>query len=313
MEYKEVEAFLAVAEELHFGRAAEKLHISQPPLSMRIKQLEKRLGLQLFDRSTRNVQLTTGGRHLVDPARQALRMMQKLSDTATALVSGEAGVVSIGFAGASSYRSLPKLTRAVRQAFPKIDLQLHSQTYVYTAAELLREGALDLAFSRLPTTSADLDSRIIEIERIICALPEDHHLAELDEIDIALLANEEFVSLPSTQGSILQSTMMSLCVTSGFSPKITQEAPDSATVLALVAAGAGITITLSSTQAAQSQGIAYRPLVGIHPKHMFATLAWRKDNPSAALRNVLKVSEEAIPTPDLSEIKNNPFLNSIGL
>ncbi|MFC9935921.1 LysR family transcriptional regulator [Glutamicibacter sp. NPDC127525] len=313
MEFKEVEAFLAVAEELHFGRAAEKLHMSQPPLSMRVKQLEKELGIQLFDRSTRNVRLTSAGQQLVAPAGHALRTMRKFSDVAKSLVSGEAGVVSIGFAGASSYRSLPRLTRAVRQAFPEIDLQLHSQTYVYTAMEMLQEGTLDLAFSRLPTSNDELDSRIIEIERLICALPEDHHLAALDEIDISLLADEEFVSLPSTQGSILQSTMLSLCVAAGFNPNITQEAPDSATVLALVAAGAGVTITLSSTQGAQSQGIAYKPLMGIRPKHMFATLAWRKDNSSAALRSVLEVSEAAIPTPDLSNIENNPFLNSIGL
>jgi DNA-binding transcriptional LysR family regulator len=177
-------------------------------------------------------------------------------------------------------------------------LQLQSQTYVYRALDMLLEGSLDLAFARLPTPHPELESRVIEVEQILCALPEGHPLATRESLTLAELHDEDFVSLPSDTGSILQSTMYALCVTAGFRPRIAQVAPDSATVLALVAAGAGITITLSSVSPSQSVGIVYLPLADVQPDQMFATLTWRKDDSSAALAAVLAVSETVLPTPD---------------
>jgi DNA-binding transcriptional LysR family regulator len=207
---------------------------------------------------------------------------------------------------------VPLLSRAVRAAHPGIELQLKSQTYVYTALEMLREGSLDIAFSRLPSRDPRLQSRVVEVEEIICALPEGHPLAGRAELRLEDLQDEEFISLPTDQGSILQATMFALCVTAGFSPRVAQFAPDSATVLALVAAGVGVTITLSSVRPVQTVGIAYRSLKDIHPSHMFATLTWRRDDESPALARVLEVSEQALPTPDLSAFDNNPFMIGIG-
>jgi DNA-binding transcriptional LysR family regulator len=313
MEFKDLEAFAMVAQELHFGRAAEKLHISQPPLSHRIKQLEATVGLQLFDRSTRNVALTLAGQRLLPAVRRALLEVGNVKDAANSIASGDSGLVRIGFAGASSHRSLPLLSRAVRQAHPGIELQLKSQTYVYTAMKELDEGSIDLAFSRLPSTHPNLASRIIAIERLVCAVPEGHPLAGRGEVSMSDMRFEEFVSLPDNQGSILQATMSSLCVSAGFQPNVVQLAPDSVTVLALVAAGVGITITLSSVERIEGSGVVYLAISDSAPSHMFATLAWRKDDESLALRRVLELSETILPTPDISEIKNNPFLTSIGL
>lgn len=313
MEFKDLEAFAMVAQELHFGRAAEKLHISQPPLSHRIKQLEVTVGLQLFDRSTRNVALTQAGQRLLPVVRRALLEVGNVKDLADSIVSGDRGTVRIGFAGASSHRALPLLSRAVRQTHPGIELQLKSQTYVYTAMEELEEGSIDLAFSRLPLTHPNLASRIIAIERLVCAVPEGHPLAGREEVSMDDMRYEEFVSLPDNQGSILQATMFSLCVSAGFRPNVIQLAPDSVTVLALVAAGVGITITLSSVERVDGSGVIYLPISDSTPSHMFATLAWRKNDESQALRRVLELSEVILPTPDISEIKNNPFLTSIGL
>ena len=300
MELRDFEAFVAVAEELHFGRAAARLHISQPPLSNRIRQLEHDLKLQLFDRNTRTVALTDAGERLLGPARRVLNEADAAQHIAASIASGDQGRVRIGFAGASSQRALPLLTGAVRSQYPGIELVLQSQTYVFTALEQLLSRSLDLVFARLPIPHADLAWRVVEVEELVCALPAGHPLASQDSIRLPELYDEDFVSLPDDQGSILQSTMYALCVTAGFRPRIAQIAPDSSTVLALVAAGAGVTITLSSVSPVQTVGIVYRPLEDIRPSHMFATLVWRKTDPSPALQRVLDASRTGLPTPDLS-------------
>jgi len=312
MDFKAIEAFVAVAEELHFGRAAARLHISQPPLSNRIRQLEADLKVELFTRSTRSVALTEAGHRLLTSAQQVLTQLAITRTVAESLVTGEQGRVRLGFAGVSTQRSLPLLSRAVRLAYPGIELQLKSQAYVYSALEMLRDGSLDLAFARSPSPHPELESRVVEVEELICALPEGHPLTENEVIRMTDLRDEDFVSLPGDQGSILQATMTALCITAGFRPRVTQFAPDSATVLALVAAGVGATITLSSVKPAQTMGVVYRSIADIRPSHMFATLAWRRDNPSPSLMRVLEVSRQVLPTPDLSAFVNNPFMFGIG-
>lgn len=310
MELRDFEAFVAVAEELHFGRAAARLHMSQPPLSSRIRQLEHDLRLQLFDRNTRSVSLTDAGERLLAPARRVLNEVDSARSVAASIATGDQGRVRIGFAGASSQRSLPLLTRAVRTQHPGIELVLQSQTYVFTALERLLAGSLDLAFARLPIPHPDLAWRVVEVEELLCALPEGHRLAAHPSIALPDLYDEDFVSLPDNQGSILQSTMYALCVTAGFRPRVAQVAPDSSTVLALVAAGAGLTITLSSVRPVQTVGIAYRPLINIQPSHMLAALVWRRDDPAPALRHVLDASLLALPTPDLSSFAIAPDAGS---
>ncbi|HET6393125.1 MAG TPA: LysR family transcriptional regulator [Blastococcus sp.] len=297
MDLRDLEAFIAVAEELHFGRAATRLHMAQPPLSNRIKLLEKELDVQLFERSTRSVKLTDAATRLLVPARRALSQVAVVKDVAASIASGEEGRVRIGFAGASSQRALPLLTRAVRDAHPGIELVLRSQTYVYDALDRLMSGDLDLAFVRLPIAHPELSHRVVEVERLLCALPSGHRLADRDAVHLEDLVHDDFVSLPDDQGSMLQATMVQRCLAAGFRPRITQVAPDSHTVLALVAAGAGVTITLSSVRPVQSVGIVYRPLAGDEPDQMLAALAWRRDDDSPTLRRVLDVSTTALPTP----------------
>jgi DNA-binding transcriptional LysR family regulator len=298
LDLRDLEAFIAVAEELHFRRAAERLHMAQPPLSSRISRLEKELHLRLFDRSTRKVALTDAGLRLLVPARRVFSQMSEVHDVAASIASGEEGRVRIGFAGASSQRALPLLTIAVRREHPGIELEFQSQAYVYTAFDLLISGDLDLAFVRLPVAHSELNYRVVEVEQLVCALPSEHRLAGSEAVRIEDLAHDDFVSLPDDVGSMLQRTMYSKCLSAGFHPNITQVAPDSSTVLALVAAGAGVTITLSSVCATQTVGIVYKPLLGIGSDQQFAALAWRADNSSTALARVLNTGERALPTPD---------------
>lgn len=297
MELRHLASFLAVAEELHFGRAAKRLRMAQPPLSQQIRQLEEELGVQLFERNTRSVRLTNAGESFRDPARAVLDDLDIAVRAAKAAGRGEYGRVSVGFAGASTHETLPRLTRAVRAAHPGLELVMRGQTYANVALAGVADGSLDLGFVRLPVNQPGVSTRVIEVEELICALPTDHPLADRERIPIEELAEESFVSFPANAGSTLRDATVKACVAGGFNPRVVQEAPDSYTILALVAAGVGVTLTLTSCRHIQQNGLVYRPLTG-EAIRLNAALAWRSDNTSAALRTVLDIAETALPTPD---------------
>ncbi|WP_371775477.1 LysR family transcriptional regulator [Streptomyces sp. NBC_01438] len=296
MELRHLSAFVAVAEELHFGRAAKRLQMAQPPLSQQIRRLEKELGVQLFERNTRSVRLTGAGESFLQPVRTVLDDLDVAVRAAKAAGRGEYGRVSIGFAGASSHETLPRLTRAVRAAHPGIELVMTGQTYANVALARVADGSLDLGFVRLPVTQPGVAHRVIDEEELVCALPSDHPLAARDSVSIEALAGEPFVSFPANTGSTVRDAMVGACEAAGFNPRVVQEAPDSYTIMALVAAGVGVTLTVTSVQHIQQNGLVYRPLAG-PPIRRQAALAWRADNPSAALRAVLAVAQDALPTP----------------
>jgi DNA-binding transcriptional LysR family regulator len=296
MEFRHVRAFIAVAEELHFGRAAERLHIAQPPLSQQIRQLEKSLGVQLFERSTRSVRLTSAGEALLGHARRIVDDVSEAERAAQSGGRGEYGRVSIGFAGASSRFHLPSLARAVRASFPNIELVMIGQTYANAALARIADRSLDLGFVRLPFQVPELDYRPIEEEALVVALPEDHPLALQAAVSIEALAGEPFVSFPRDAGSTLRTITQRFCMSYGFSPRIVQEAPDSYTIHSLVAAGVGVTIALSSTVHIQQPGVRYLPLMEGSPRFQ-AALAWRRDNTSPALRSVLAIADDTLPRP----------------
>ena len=296
MELRHLSAFIAVAEELHFGRAARRLQMAQPPLSQQIRQLEKELDVQLFERNTRSVRLTSAGESFLQPVRTVLDDLDTAVRAARAAGRGEYGRVRIGFAGASSHETLPRLTRAVRAAHPAIELVMTGQTYANVALARVADGSLDLGFVRLPVTQPGVSFRVIDEEELVCALPSDHPLAARDSVPLEVLAGEPFVSFPANTGSTVRDAMVGACEAAGFNPRVVQEAPDSYTILALVAAGVGVTLTVTSVQHIQQSGLVYRNLAG-PPIRRQAALAWRTDNPSAALRAVLAVAEDALPTP----------------
>ncbi|GAA2351595.1 LysR family transcriptional regulator [Saccharopolyspora halophila] len=297
MELRHLASFLAVAEELHFGRAAKRLRMAQPPLSQQIRQLEGELGVQLFERNTRSVRLTNAGESFREPARAVLDDLDIAVRAAKAAGRGEYGRVSVGFAGASTHETLPRLTRAVRAAHPGLELVMRGQTYANAALARVADGSLDLGFVRLPVNQPGVSTRVIEVEELICALPTDHPLADRERIPIEELAAEPFVSFPANAGSTLRDATVKACVAGGFNPRVVQEAPDSYTILALVAAGVGVTLTLTSCGHIQQNGLVYRPLTG-EAIRLNAALAWRSDNTNAALRTVLDIAETALPTPD---------------
>lgn len=296
MELRHLTGFIATAEELHFGRAAARLHLAQPALSQQIRLLEKELGVELFHRNTRSVTLSDAGKALLGPAKQVLVDVEIARRSAILGNSEIVGRVIVGFAGASSRNVLPVLARAVRAEQPGIELVLQGQTYAGTAVAEVAAGDLDIGFSRLPVNNQSIATRVYGYERMVAALPSDHPLASRETIRVSDLASEPFVTFPGTQGSTVRDALIHVAMGAGFTPRIMQEAPDSYTILGLVAAGVGVTITVSSVQHINTPGLVYRDLEDELPE-LAAVLAWRKDNVSTATHAVLEIAQRVLPTP----------------
>ncbi|WP_417233286.1 LysR family transcriptional regulator [Arthrobacter sp.] len=262
MELKHLKAFVIVAEELHFGRAAERLGLAQPQLSQWIKRLEADVGAPLFVRSTRSVQLTQHGESILKPAKQTLEWARRTELAVLATDPEVFGRVRVGYAGASSREVLPAIARAVRADEPGIELDLRSMVYGGHAPGLVAAGEVDVGISRLPLLQSGVHGRVFAYERVLVALPADHRLAALDSVPLAELAHEPWVSFPATKGSNVRGMGLRLAHEAGFTPRIAQEAPDSYAILGLVAAGVGVSLTVSSVRHIETPGLVYRELTG---------------------------------------------------
>ncbi|HMT51059.1 LysR family transcriptional regulator [Dietzia sp. UBA5065] len=296
MDVAQIRAFLAVAEELHFRRAAERLHMSQPPLTRTIQALERELGTTLFDRSTRAVELTPSGAALIGPAREVLRALRRAEEATRSAARGETGRVRLAFAGVSSYELVAELARRVRSDRPGIELALASQTYAQPALRLLMSGDVDVALGRWDVIPAGLDSRVVERDGLIWALPATHRLAGDAEVPAAELADLRLISLPEHQGSVLVDRARRLAQAARVVPDFAQVAPDTQTALALVSAEVGAHLTLGSVaRRVVDPHIRYVPPVedevAVMPDvHLRA--AWRGREANPAVKTVLDLLSE---------------------
>lgn len=298
VDFHHLRAFLAVAEELHFGRAAERLHIAQPPLSRTIQQLERHFGTPLFERTTRSVRLTTQGEALVGPAREIIDAFRMAERAVRAAGQGEVGRVRLGFAGPSSHMLIGRLARLVRQEQPGIELALDSVTYGNEALSRVIDGSLDMALVRMKTAPPGVDSRIVRLDHYVIVVPEGHPVAGRETVSLEELRDEPWIALPTASGSTLREDFLRKAHEAGFVPNIVQQAPDSWTIMALVAAGVGLTMTVDT-------GVAHIPKTGISvvpldhgAEAVAARLAWRAQDPSPALHRVIELSTTALPTPE---------------
>lgn len=297
MDIHQISAFLAVAEELHFGRAALRLHVGQPPLSRTIRQLEKALGARLFDRDTRNVRLTAAGEALVQPARDILDSCRMAEIAVAAAGKGQTGRVRIGFAGASSHLLIGQWAKLVRKTNPGIEFVLNSTAYATEALSKVLDGSLDVGMVRWTTPPPGIASRLVALEHLLVALPSEHRLAHRASLQMKELEGEGWVALPGEPGSSLRDALLRTADQAGYFPRIVQSAPDSFSLMALVSAEVGISLTLATVaQSVNNPGVVFRPLSN-SPKPLELRLAWRQDNESPALKEVLRLSQEALPTP----------------
>jgi len=283
----QVRAFLAVAEELHFGRAAQRLHTAQPPLSRTIKQLERELGTALFDRTTRSVTLTASGQALLAPARDLLASVANAVETVHAAATGQVGVVRVDFAGVSTHRIVAQLARAVRAQRPGIRLELSSQRFAQPAMRRLLARESDLALGRWDLVPSEVSAEVVVEDMLVVAVPDTHPLAGRPRISMAELAGEGFVSLPPYEGAVLPDRLSRLARRHGFVAEVVQQAPDTETALALVSAEVGCHLTLGSVAANCSDPhVVFLQLEEV-TEDVDLRAAWRSGDTGPALRAVV--------------------------
>ncbi|SDL18449.1 DNA-binding transcriptional regulator, LysR family [Nonomuraea maritima] len=273
---QQLHAFAVLAEELHFGRAAERLGIAQPPLSQQIRRLEAKVGHPLFTRGPGPVALTAAGHQLLPAARRALHEVAVGLDTARRAGSGEAGRIRIGFAASLALTVLPGMLRAYRDQFPQVEMEIREMT---TAPQVtaLREQVIDVGLLREPPDEPGLASETILSEEFIAVLPAAHPLAARRVLPIEALAHERFVLLPRSAGPKFHDRIIDLCRSAGFEPRTGQQAIEWQTVCALVEAGLGVSLAPASVRRIRLNGVAYRR---ISPNSARTTVAvtWRRDD-----------------------------------
>ncbi len=243
MDLKHLRAAVAVADHLHFGRAAAALGVAQPPLSQHVRALEAELGVPLFERTTRAVHLTRAGEAFVAEARAALSMVDSAARKARAAGRGDTGELSIGMVGSSVQHPLPKIIRAFRARYPGVTLSFHVLPTV-TQLERLRTSALDVGLLRppLPGPADDIELVSVSREPLVAVLPSDHRLANRRRIAVSTLRDEPFVLFPRALGPGLYDEVTALSRRGGFTPVVDQEAVQLPTIVGLVAAGCGVSI-----------------------------------------------------------------------
>ncbi|HCR1282180.1 TPA: LysR family transcriptional regulator [Pseudomonas aeruginosa] len=262
MELRHLRYFIAVAEELHFGRAAERLGISQPPLSQQIQALEEEIGARLFERTNRRVELTDAGRLFLDESRQVLAQVDKAVLLARRAHLGELGELKIGFTSSAPFTStIPSSIHAFRKAYPDVHLDLQEMSSRQVLKALLEES-LQVGVIR-PLALPDA-VHWVELfrEPLVAVLRADHPLAagSEDGLAIAALAEEPFVFFPRSYGTGLYDQVIALTRQAGFSPRIAQEASEAMTIIGLVSAGLGVSILPASFRRTRVDGMVYRTL-----------------------------------------------------
>ncbi|MGI6797242.1 LysR substrate-binding domain-containing protein [Gordonia sihwensis] len=294
MELRHLRYYVAVAEECHFGRAAQRLHIAQPPLSQQIKQLEADLGVVLLNRSTRKVELTEAGRRYLDRAKEILASVDAAAQEANRVAVGEVGRVAIGFTGSATYHMLPAIARTLRVELPDIELDLQGEMLTPRQAAALHDGTIDLGFLRPPVHDRLLRYEVVTTEPMIAVIPRAHRLAEEDSIEIADLADEVFVTYAGFSRSVVFEVVVDACQRAGFTPTIRHEVGETAALVSFVAAGLGVALVPQSVQHMQITGAVYVPLHGEVPTVELA-MAMRSEPPSPHLERVLTCLREALP------------------
>ena len=290
MELRHLRYFAAVAEELHFGRAAEKLSIAQPPLSQQIRRLEDELGLRLFERTRRKVALTHAGQEFLKEAHRTLAQAEHAVRVARRADKGEVGQLAIGFVDSALYRALPLVLRIFHERFPEVELAL-LELGATDQFGLLREGRLHAGFVRTSADDPRIRQEIIFRELLMAALPRSHPLAERERICLRELAHDPFVIFFRTRGAGFYDQIVALCHRAGFSPRVAQEASGMQTVVSLVAARIGVALVPASITKMRMEGVVYKSIY--KPQALTAmTLAWRRDDPSPVLHAFVEVVRE---------------------
>ncbi len=289
---QQLRAFVVVADELHFGRAAARLHMSQPPLSRMVRALEDTLGVQLLERTSRRVVLTPAGAVLAGEAQQLLARLDRVRRTMQEMAAGRSRSLVVGFIETAAFDLLPRVLAAFRRRMPDVDLELH-EMHTPEAVQGLRGGELDCAILRLPLQESDIEFEFAYEDELVAVVP-DRHSVDTDAIALDRLAGDDFVVYHARLGAGITTAVVAACAAAGFTPRIAHYATSTPMLLTLVAAGEGVALVSGPVSLVPRPGVRFVPLCGAPARSMVA-LAWRRSEDTATLRLLREVLREQAP------------------
>lgn len=286
MELRTLHSFVVLAEEQHFHRAADRLHIAQPALSQQIKRLERDLGAQLFARTTRRVDLTDAGRVLLTEARRVLASSERARSAVAHAASGELGSVRIGFVTSAATGLVPPILLAVRERWPRLDLELVEAT---TGEQLaaLAAGGLDIGIAREVHDGTGLRVTALVVERLVAAVHSSHPLSARGAVALSELRDERFVTLPRSSTPLLTDHVAGLCAIAGFRQDVAHVARQFPTILGLVSASLGVAIVPESLRALRLPGLVYLDLTDAGATSTISVVTTEERAEAPLVRNVV--------------------------
>lgn len=292
IETRLLRSFLVVAEELHFGRAADRLHLTQPPLTRQIQQLEEELGgIPLFDRSRRRIALTDAGRAMVEEAHGVLDRLDRAVAHTRSIARGEAGRLRIGFISTANYSVLPRLLKSFTGRFPAVRVELHESTED-EQIEGLREGSLDVGVLIPSVRDDSLEGVDLYREPLVAVLPRGHPLGRTrGALAARSIRDETFVLFPRALAPSLHDAILGYARRAGFSPKIGQEARQMQTIIGLVAGGLGVSFVPACMQELRRSDVVYKKLAPAPPE-VTTRLVWPRARRSAVLESFVAAARE---------------------
>jgi DNA-binding transcriptional LysR family regulator len=293
MELRHLRYFSVLAEELHFGRAARRLSISQPPLSVAIRQLEDSVGARLFERNSKEVRLTHAGEALRISARRLLQQAQEAATEARDVASGSAGRLRIGFVGAMLYRGLPPALRAFQAKHPAVRITLNELNSGVQIAELLHDR-LDLGFVHTSRMPPELHHRLLLSEPFVCCLPAGHALARKKVLAPADLRDQPFVLFSREASPDYHERILSICADAGFLPEVRHEVRHWLAVVSLVSQGMGVALVPQAMRNSALRGAVFRPLDrAVAQSEAYGV--WRTGPPNVLVERLLQGVANAQP------------------
>ncbi len=298
MELRHLRHFVALAEEGHFGRAAERVFVVQQALSNSIKNLEDEVGVPLVLRTTRKVKLTPAGREFLEAARATLEQADKVIERARRAARGEVGRLTLGFVSGMVFGGLPDVVRTFREQYPNVGIELRELTAQEQEVGL-RASQLDIGLMLLPVRDPGFAAEALWRQVLVAALPSAHPLALKETLSIADFAHEPFVFFPRQIRATYYDQVMRWCASAGFAPRIVQEAIEVPTLLSLVAAGLGVFFPIRFFQQVSLPGVTYRAIDGAPIVDIVAV--WRRQEDNPVVQAFLKVAREVLAGEQVGE------------
>jgi len=282
VELRQLRYFIAVAEDLHFRRAAARLHISQPPLSQQIARLEDELGCRLLTRTRRRVELTPAGEAFLRDARAMLDELDVAVATVRRIETGQAGLLRVNFVGSALLSIVPGIIQRFRRGRPSVEIELRERSTL-EQLRALNGGIVDVGLVRPPIDPDDgLATEVVMRERTVAAIPSDHPLAQRARIPLRRLATEPLVLFPREQAPGFHDLLTGRIAATGTSPHVVQYAPEMTTIIGLVAAGIGLSPVPASVARLGLDGVTYRPLIGAPDTELLAVTRAGDESPLVA-------------------------------